>query len=81
MLYATHFYNLYHWHTDVKIADIGNIKPGASLEDTYSALQQVLSELSALNKKVVIIGGSHDINDGAIQSICSTTKSYRSHMR
>ena len=57
----THFYNLYHWHTDVKIADIGNIKPGASLDDTYSALQQVLSELSALEKKVVILGGSHDI--------------------
>ncbi len=57
----THFYNLYHWHADVKIADIGNIKPGARLEDTYSALQQVLSELSALEKKVVIIGGSHDI--------------------
>ncbi|MEP6682704.1 MAG: arginase family protein, partial [Parafilimonas sp.] len=56
-----HFYNLYHWHADVKIADIGNIKSGASLDDTHSALLQVLSELSALNKKVVIIGGSHDI--------------------
>ncbi len=56
-----HFYNLYHWHTDVKIADIGNIKTGASLQDTYSALQQVLGELSALEKKVVILGGSHDI--------------------
>lgn len=57
----THFYNLYHWHADVKIADIGNVKPGASLEDTYSALQQVLGELSALGKKVVILGGSHDV--------------------
>lgn len=56
-----HFYNLYHWHADVKIADIGNIKTGASLEDTYSALQQVLSELSSLEKKVVILGGSHDV--------------------
>ena len=57
----SHFYNLYHWHTDVKIADIGNIKSGASLDDTYSALQQVLSELSALGKKTVILGGTHDI--------------------
>ncbi len=56
-----HFYNLYHWHTDVKIADIGNIKAGATLEDTYSALQQVLGELSALEKKIVVLGGSHDI--------------------
>ena len=57
----SHFYQLYQWHTEVVIADIGNIKPGASLEDTYSALQQVLSELSALNKKVVVIGGTHDL--------------------
>lgn len=57
----SHFYSLYHWHTDVKIADVGNIKAGASLEDTYSALQQVLSELFEMNKKVLIIGGSHDI--------------------
>ncbi len=56
-----HFYQLYHWHADVKIADIGNMKTGASLEDTYSALQQTLSELSSLQKKVVILGGSHDL--------------------
>lgn len=56
-----HFYNLYYWHTELKIADIGNVKPGATLEDTYSALQQVLTELSALEKKVVILGGTHDI--------------------
>ena len=56
-----HFYQLYYWHTEIKIADVGNIKPGASLADTYSALQQVLSELSALQKKIVILGGTHDI--------------------
>ena len=56
-----HFYQLYYWHTEVKIADIGNIKRGIRLEDTCSALQQVLSELLALQKKVVIIGGTHDL--------------------
>ena len=56
-----HFYQLYNWHTEVIVADIGDIKTGASLEDTYSALQQVLSELLALNKKVVILGGTHDL--------------------
>ena len=56
-----HFYQLFHWHTNVTIADIGNIKTGASVDDTFSALQQVLNELSALNKKVLIIGGSHDL--------------------
>ncbi len=56
-----HFYQLYYWHSEVKIADIGNIKHGKRLEDTYSALQQVLSELQAMQKKVVIIGGTHDL--------------------
>src|ERR1700710_741997 len=26
------FYQLYYWHTDIKLADIGNIKNGASLQ-------------------------------------------------
>lgn len=56
-----HFYQTYQWHTEVRIADIGNLKIGAKLEDTYSALQQVLSELNDLNKKVVILGGTHDL--------------------
>jgi arginase family enzyme len=66
-----HFYQLYHWHTDVKIADIGNLKTGASLEDTYSALQQVLSEVSGFRKKVVILGGSHDIMTAQYQ-LCAS---------
>jgi arginase family enzyme len=66
-----HFYQLYHWHTDVKLADIGNIKTGASLEDTYAALQQVLAELASLQKKVVIIGGSHDIMNAQYNACAS----------
>src|SRR5687768_15380726 len=34
-----HLYPLYHWHHDVQLADIGNIKAGASLSDTYAALK------------------------------------------
>lgn len=55
------FYQLYYWHTDVTIADIGNIKKGASLKDTYAALKTVLAELTAAGKMVVILGGSHDL--------------------
>src|SRR5690348_13672797 len=32
-------YNLYHWHREIHIADAGNIKPGATLQDTYAALK------------------------------------------
>lgn len=55
------FYNLFHWHTDIAIADLGNIKTGASLLDTYAALKTVLKELIPLGKKIIILGGSHDV--------------------
>jgi formiminoglutamase len=56
-----YFYDLYYWHKDVKIADAGNIRTGASLNDTYAALKTVLKELSDHTKTIVIIGGSHDL--------------------
>ncbi len=58
------FYALFHWHRDVKIADVGNIKSGASLSDTLAALKTVVAELLANNKRVVILGGSHDLTLG-----------------
>lgn len=53
-------YQLHYWHTDVIIADIGNIKSGATLADSYAAVKTVLSELFSQHKTVVILGGSHD---------------------
>jgi len=55
------FYNLYHWHADLKIADVGNIRIGKSLADTYAALKLVVRELTDAGKTVVILGGSHDL--------------------
>ena len=54
------FYELHYWHKDITIADIGNIKTGASIQDSYYALTIVVKELFQMNKVVVIIGGSHD---------------------
>lgn len=54
-------YQLHYWHFDTKIADMGNIKTGASLNDSYAAIKTVLSELIRMKKTVVIIGGSHDV--------------------
>lgn len=55
------FYQLYCWHTDLKIADIGNIKTGATLQDTYAAIKTVLRELLNERKTVLFLGGSHDL--------------------
>lgn len=54
-------YKLFYWHTDIRIADIGNVKTGASLVDSYSCLKTILKDLSEAGKAVVIIGGSHDM--------------------
>src|SRR5487761_2040374 len=53
-------YQLHYWHKDITIADVGNIKCGASLADSYAAVRTVVGELLQMNKTVIIIGGSHD---------------------
>ena len=68
------FYNLYHWHTAVTVADIGNVKCGATLQDSYAALRMVISELTAIGKKVVILGGSHDVTMAQYQSYVNENK-------
>ena len=54
-------YALHYWHTDVKIADLGDIKTGATLQDTYAAVKAVLAEIFRLKKTFILFGGSHDI--------------------
>lgn len=53
-------YQLYYWHPDVQLADIGNIKCGAALGDTYAAVKTVVKEMLELGKTVILLGGSHD---------------------
>ena len=53
-------YKLYNWHKDISIADIGNIKCGSLISDSYAAIKIVMKELLQLNKTIIILGGSHD---------------------
>jgi arginase family enzyme len=55
------FFSLFYWHKEVKIADIGNLRPGIALTDTYAGLKTVLAELVNSSKTVIILGGSHDL--------------------
>jgi len=68
------FYKLFHWHNNVNVADVGNVKRGANLQDTYAALQAIVSELLEQNKKVVILGGSHDITLAQYNAYASIEK-------
>lgn len=55
------WYRLHYWHTDVRIADFGNVKQGKDIYDTYAAVKTIVSELVAAGKRVIILGGSHDL--------------------
>ena len=68
------FYQFHYWHKDISIADIGNIKTGASLQDSYSAIAIVLKELLQINKIVILLGGSHDNTLGQYYSYKSLSK-------
>jgi formiminoglutamase len=56
-----HLYPLNYWHEDISIADLGDIKMGASTSDSYAALRTVLCEIFRMGKTALILGGSHDI--------------------
>lgn len=56
-----HFYNLYQGGYQVRMADLGNIAPGATIEDTYFALKTVVEELVKNDIVPIIIGGGQDL--------------------
>jgi len=60
-------YQLYFWHSEVRIADAGDLKTGAGRHDTEAAMVHVLYELLQSGKRVLVMGGSHDITDYASQ--------------
>lgn len=56
-----YLYNLFsHW-PQLNIADLGNLRNGHSIEDTYFALKDVVSYLVRQNIVPIIIGGSQDL--------------------
>ena len=55
-------FKLHYWHSNIKIGDMGNIIEGASINDTRAALRTLLTELNLQGKKVLLIGGSHDLS-------------------
>ena len=67
-------YRLHYWHTEIKIADVGNIEIGAGIADSYAAIRTVLEELYTLNKTVIILGGSHDVTLAQYQSYRNINK-------
>lgn len=56
-----YLYRLIGFKTPTKIIDLGNLKIGATTEDTYFALSSILEDLIKKNVLPIIIGGSQDL--------------------
>lgn len=57
----SYFYKLYHGAYKANIIDLGNIKAGFNVEDTYYAVTSVITELLKRKITPIIIGGSQDL--------------------
>lgn len=55
------FYSLYYWHKNIQIIDLGNIQTGIKIKDSVAAIETVLAEITKQGRKVILLGGSHDI--------------------
>ncbi len=69
------FYKLFQGSYQSKIIDLGNIKKGNTIEDSYFAISDVLSQLIKKNIIPIIIGGGQDLtyaNYTAYQSLEQT---------
>ncbi len=59
-----HFYALYKGDFNPKIVDLGNIKIGQAVTDTYAALADIMCQLFELDILPIILGGSQDLTYG-----------------
>lgn len=55
-----HFYKLFQGNYSTRIVDLGNIKKGNTIEDSYFAVIDVLAQLLKKNIIPITIGGSQD---------------------
>ncbi len=55
------FYQLYGWRREVRILDLGNLRVGNTVEDTYSAVAEVIAYLVENKVVPIILGGSNDL--------------------
>lgn len=55
------FYRLFNHWEEIKMVDLGNVKTGQEISDTYYALNQVLTELLKQHILPMVIGSSQDM--------------------
>jgi arginase family enzyme len=68
------FYNLYQGDWSTKLLDLGNLKIGETVQDTYFALQEIIVPLLEAGKVVIVLGGGHDLIVPIYKSHCTLSK-------
>jgi formiminoglutamase len=59
----------------LKLVDLGNIKPGNTLNDSYAALKTIIDELLNANIIPVLIGGSNELSAVIVEAMASKNQS------
>jgi len=62
-------YQLSRINKNLKIYDLGNVKNGGSVNDTYFALRDILLELRERDMATIILGGSQDLSRGVFLAL------------
>ncbi|MBR1768960.1 MAG: formimidoylglutamase [Bacteroidales bacterium] len=68
------FYPLMPQDGDIKITDLGNIKKGKTVNDTYFAMAAVISELLQNGILPIVLGGSNDVVLGLYKAYVDTAQ-------
>jgi len=68
------FYELYQGEWDLKVLDLGNLKLGQKVEDTYIALEELTSHLIQEGKVLLVLGGGHDLITPIYKGHCAFRK-------
>lgn len=55
------FYQLYRWLPDSRIIDMGNLKIGKSVDDTYEIVAEIVAHLIENKVVPILLGGSNDL--------------------
>ncbi len=70
-------YSLSRLSRDIQVYDLGNIKAGQDLEESYNRVSEVTNLLMENNVIPVLIGGSHDLDIGFISGLANHKRDSR----
>jgi arginase family enzyme len=62
-------YQLRKINRNLKIYDLGNVKNGGSVNDTYFALRDIILELRERDMSCILLGGSQDLSHGVFLAL------------